>query len=113
MQDALERRRKANRLSQPVHHLHFKLGRCWRRLPEHALRCHRTRGLLGKDPGWRGVGRKVGEEARVLTVCHPFRNDSLEIRKNRFYALGCFRRRIGNLRRDCPGFGLRTHWPGP
>ena len=59
---------QAQPLPQPVQHQCFHLGSGGRRLPQHALLRQDRGDEIGQHRRRRGVGREIGEEARVLPM---------------------------------------------
>ena len=63
--------------------LRLELGRRRRGLPQHALRGHRRDQIFGHDRDRRGIGREIGEEARMLPMRHARHDRLLEIGEDR------------------------------
>ena len=87
LNDAGERRGQTDHLAEPLHHPFLELGRCRRRRPAHALRAEGGGEHLGENGRRTAVGRKVGEERRVLPVGHPREDDGPEVAEDAFERL--------------------------
>ena len=103
--------RQPERLAQPVDHFRLELGGCRRGLPEHALRRHHRDQIFGNDRDGRGIGREIGEEARMLPVRHAGHDGLFEIGEDRLHRLGRLGRRWRDLRGDVAGRGVGAHRP--
>ena len=103
--------RQADHLAQPVHHPGLELGRGRRGLPEHALRGERCGDELRHQGGRAGIGREVGEEARVLPMGHARHHHPVEIGKDPLHRLARGGRGLGQLAEDLAGGHLRPHRP--
>ena len=102
-------RRQRQGLPQPVDHDPLEFGGRWRCLPKHALRGDGRDQHLGQHRRRRGVGREIGEEARMLPMGNAWHHDALEVRHDGFHRFPAFGRRHGKRSGDLSRPRLRPH----
>jgi hypothetical protein len=102
---------QAHGLAQPVDHHLLDFRRCGRGLPDQRVARHRIDQLFGQHRGRGGVRGEIGEEARMLPMGHPPRNDPLEIGPDRFHRLGRLGRGRRHLARHRAGDQRGPHRP--
>ncbi len=100
---------KANHPSKPVHHDFFELGGRGTGLPAHRLRAQTGRHQIGQDRGQTGIGREIGEEARMAPVRHARQHHPPQVGQKRFHRLRFGRRLGGEQSADFAGLAIAHH----
>ncbi len=98
---------QTDHLPQPLGDDGFEFGRGGRGLPEHPLRAHGRRQILGNERRRARIGRKVSEKAWMLPMRDAGYDYPLEVGEDRLHVLGRFGRRWRDLPGDVAGRGLR------
>ncbi|WP_245268485.1 hypothetical protein [Mesorhizobium sp. WSM2561] len=111
LHDAGKPFRQAERLTHPVDDARLEFGRCRRSLPEHALRGHNRDQIFGHHRDRCGIGREIGEEARMLPMRHAGQDFALEVGEDCLHRFAMFRRRDVDASGDFARLDERPHRP--